>query len=215
MSIPKQVVFKQNVFIYTLSDPFTEEVRYVGKTIKTLNRRLSGHIAAAKRKASSYSSCWIKSLLDRGKLPEISLLEMTSNSDWQETERFWISYLRFLGFRLTNITLGGEGFHGKPLTKEHKAKISLSMKGMQSNTLGKKMPNSHRESCSRRAKEQMKDKEFLKRLCSLSRKARIGSKASSKTIERMSKARKGKPWTKARRDAQNKRQNTHVCALQN
>lgn len=38
---------KDIVRIYTLSDPNTKEVRYVGRTVNQLSRRLSQHIRTA------------------------------------------------------------------------------------------------------------------------------------------------------------------------
>lgn len=36
-------------FLYILKDPETEEIRYVGKTVKKLEHRLKEHISACKR----------------------------------------------------------------------------------------------------------------------------------------------------------------------
>jgi hypothetical protein len=55
-------------------------------------------------------------------------LEEINEADWQESERFWIAYLKFLGFKLTNIEAGG--FGGCSRTPITKRKISLALAGV-------------------------------------------------------------------------------------
>jgi group I intron endonuclease len=113
------------VAIYTLSDPITGEVRYVGKTKSPLSRRLSCHISAKSR--SSHCACWISSLVNCGRIPKIELLEEADESSWEEKERFWISYLKFLGTRLTNLDSGG--ILGKRLHGRTRHEMSQKRKG--------------------------------------------------------------------------------------
>lgn len=114
------------VFIYCLSDPDTGEVRYIGKT-KNLKSRFSGHTS---RKNKCWSSYWIWSLRNSGKMPIMEELERIENSDdkdWQEVERFYIAYFRFLGARLTNLDGGGIMKKGRhPSTGK---RFSLANKG--------------------------------------------------------------------------------------
>lgn len=116
------------VFIYCLSDPETHEIRYVGKAID-VRARLSSHLGDKK---SSHKSHWIKSLLSRGLKPELEILESffeSNDLDWQESERWWISYLRFIGCKLTNYDSGGRsGMRHPPPTIE---KIKASAIGNQ------------------------------------------------------------------------------------
>lgn len=50
----------RKVKIYTLKHPDTLEVRYVGKTVRSLSRRLGNHIANAKgNKHNKHLSNWI------------------------------------------------------------------------------------------------------------------------------------------------------------
>lgn len=50
--------------IYVLKDPDTNEIRYVGKTIKPLDSRLANHIYHAKKpKHRNKRLNWIRSLL--------------------------------------------------------------------------------------------------------------------------------------------------------
>lgn len=128
-------------FIYSLSDPRSGEIRYVGKTIDT-QMRISAHCS---HKSSFRSSNWIKSLKKIGLRPQIETLEECDEIDWQEVERFWISYLRFLGARLTNLDGGGSG--GKRVSEETREKMRRAH-------LGKKLTPEHREN-SRRAKQSL------------------------------------------------------------
>lgn len=94
--------------IYTLSDPDTNEVRYVGKTVKTFPQRLQDHLYSVK-KEHNYRSNWIKSILSRGKRPVIQYLDECSWDCSQALEIYWISQFKTWGFRLVNLSQGGEG----------------------------------------------------------------------------------------------------------
>ena len=91
--------------IYTLSDPITNEVRYIGQTKHSLEERLRGHL---KGKGKTYRVYWINSLKNKGLVPNIELIEEVDKSIGSQTEIYWISMFRFWGFNLTNLTDGGE-----------------------------------------------------------------------------------------------------------
>lgn len=114
------------VYIYTLSDPITEEIRYVGKCLN-VKKRLNEHIHNFDK---THRSRWIQSVIKTGNKPIISVIEEIRESndlDWQESERFWINYLRFLGCDLCNLDSGGNG--GKKASDVTRAKISAALKG--------------------------------------------------------------------------------------
>lgn len=107
--------------IYTLSDPRTNEVRYVGKTVFPLPHRLSNHINAAMlAKRDSHVARWIRILHADGCRPVITQID-TAGDDWADRERFWIKSYRDNGARLTNLTLGGEGNLGYTPSNETRA----------------------------------------------------------------------------------------------
>ena len=123
------------IYIYTLSHPITNEVRYVGKTIN-LKRRYKQHLYD---KRHSYKASWVKSLKKDNLKPLMKVLEICKNN-WQEREIFWISQFD----NLTNLKQGGgvdfirttseetrqklrDANLGKTLTEEHKNKIRLKM----------------------------------------------------------------------------------------
>lgn len=100
--------------IYGMIDPLTNELRYIGKTYlrpgltvkESLNKRLLGHLKSRK---ITYHSRWVKGLLAVKEIPEIFLIEKVGVS-WADAEKFWISYFKTIGSKLTNTTEGGEDF---------------------------------------------------------------------------------------------------------
>lgn len=115
------------VFIYSLSDPMTCEVRYIGKTISPRDR-MYNHLA---ERRLTHKANWIQSLLAEGLKPCMRVLEEfpigVSDSVWQKAERRWIKRMRKAGFRLTNLDSGGHG--GSRHSGETKAKMSAARKG--------------------------------------------------------------------------------------
>ncbi len=96
---------ENNISIYKLIDPETNEVRYVGKTIQKLSNRLASHISVSKKDTKKdYCHCWIKSLLFKGLSPIIKLIEETSDIN---RECYWINYYKGIT-KLTNFSDGGE-----------------------------------------------------------------------------------------------------------
>ena len=102
--------------IYELVDPRSNEVRYVGLTKFNLSKRLKEHVDKSKcKKRLLHVNYWINSVLDNGLFPEIRLIEKTDDN---LRECYWISEYRSRGYKLTNLTDGGEfgvrGFHWTP-----------------------------------------------------------------------------------------------------
>lgn len=114
----------QRVAIYALCCPLTGEVRYVGKTCGSLERRLRGHISEATRYPHLHKSRWIRSL-GSGARPEIRLLELVTDENWQERERYWIRQFQ----NLTNSADGGAGCPPIPKTADHVAKVHAALLG--------------------------------------------------------------------------------------
>lgn len=117
-----------NISIYCLIDPRTKEIRYVGKTINP-ERRLRKHLIDTER---NHRVNWIRSVLNDGIRPVLEVLERCSEDAWREAERFWISYLRFLGARLTNSIDGGNGGNPSPETREKLRLAKLGKKASAS-----------------------------------------------------------------------------------
>jgi hypothetical protein len=112
--------------IYVLRDPRTNEVRYVGKTVKTLADRLSAHINES-GKIKTHRGQWIQSLLKVGVRPVIEEIDQAL-ADWVEKERFWIAHYRSITEKLTNQCDGGEGVCGIVWSEERRAQHSKQAK---------------------------------------------------------------------------------------
>lgn len=158
------MVDNREVHIYTLKHPDTLEVRYVGKTVRSLSRRLGNHIANAKgNKHNKHLSNWILNILKENKKPIIELLETCQSGIWQEREQYWISQFP----NLINLTAEAiekirqskigtkhsiefrkamsKRLKGVPLSEEHKSKIGLANKGRRaSESTRKKLSESHK-----------------------------------------------------------------------
>lgn len=124
----------KKIYIYTLTDPRDNLIKYVGKT-NNLNRRYYQHIKGYSR---GKISSWIKTLDKLELLPEIDILDECSEDNWEFVEQYWISQIKAWGFPLKNINPGGNNndfefyskiHKNKVLSQETKDKISISLKG--------------------------------------------------------------------------------------
>lgn len=129
------------VKFYTLSDPRTPDIiRYLGKTSQEkIQRRLDQHVCDAKRAQkrkikSNHNYNWIQSLLKDGLKPliiEIDRIEVSKESkEWVILEKYWISQLKTWGFKLTNLTDGGDGNQNQVVSKETIEKRAAQIRGI-------------------------------------------------------------------------------------
>lgn len=112
-------------YIYTLNCPISGEIKYVGKT-NNLSKTYWRH---CNDKQKTYKTNWINSL----KLKDLKpIIEQLDESDSQiiayKLEQYWIAQLKAWGFKLTNLTDGGNGNFGKKLSKEEKDNLSNILK---------------------------------------------------------------------------------------
>lgn len=113
------------VAIYALVDPRSLDVRYIGKSIRPVER-------AANHRNTSEKGChranWLRELRSLGFRPVLVILEwLDEGACWRSTERAWISRARALGWPLTNNTNGGDGVEGLPA--ETRAKMASVWRG--------------------------------------------------------------------------------------
>lgn len=94
-------------YIYTLTDPETNKVRYVGKT-NNINQRYKAHLNRA-RKNQIHKKNWIETLKKKGLKPIIEVIDIVPIENWIFWETYWIAQFRTWGFDLINYTLGGDG----------------------------------------------------------------------------------------------------------
>lgn len=170
-------------FIYALNDPRTGECRYVGKANNPRVRERK-HTFSAKT-PRTHRDCWIRGLALQGLRPVLEILDEVPVSQWQFWEREYIRVFRAIGIRLTNCTDGGEGV-ALPGEKN-------PMFGVPSPMLGKQQTVEAKEKI-RAALRGNKNGESNR-----------GRVFSPETLKRMSASRAGKPWSVARRTAQEKK----------
>lgn len=94
-------------YIYTLSDPITGNIRYIGKT-NNLRYRIGRHVFDSIKDTKTHKRAWIKSLLDKGLKPNIEILDIVLKSEWEFWEKFYINLFKIWGFNLLNLSEGGE-----------------------------------------------------------------------------------------------------------
>lgn len=123
------ISINDNYFVYSLSDPITEYIKYIGIS-KNPKERYRKHLTC---KGKSLKSNWIKSLLSKEQKPIMTLIDScNTREEVNIKEKYWIIKYRDWGFDLKNMTDGGDGgntFEGKQHTELTKKKISLANKG--------------------------------------------------------------------------------------
>src|SRR6188768_2618463 len=117
--------------LYALRDPRSGEYRYIGKTDRTASARLAEDIYQSKPKRS-YVNCWVSSLISAGVRPELEVLVKLPKNVIAFWERAYIAAARKAGFRLSNLSDGGEGPSGVKHTLETRKKMSASHTGKPS-----------------------------------------------------------------------------------
>jgi hypothetical protein len=94
--------------IYSLIDPRTGKVRYIGKTGKKLSSRVNRHIKDAAKINRSHLHRWLKTVADAGLRPIASVVQECLPGMMDACEREWIAKGRAKGWDLVNATDGGE-----------------------------------------------------------------------------------------------------------
>lgn len=118
------------IYIYGLIDNVKNELKYVGKSINPQSRYRK-HLQDSKQKIS-YKDKWISSLLNNNNKPELIIIDEVEENNWEYWEKYYISYFKFIGCKLTNILEGGENppnHTGRKRTKEEIERISKSNLG--------------------------------------------------------------------------------------
>jgi group I intron endonuclease len=124
-------------YIYALLDPKTNECKYVGVT-ENPKRRSQGHYSYA-NKGTDAKSLWVRQLKDISLRPGFIILEETPAEEKFDAEHWWVSYLKTLGAKLLNETLGGLGSIGFKHSAGTIAKLSVIARQRDTNPmLGRK-----------------------------------------------------------------------------
>jgi group I intron endonuclease len=116
-------------YIYTLSEPDTGIVRYVGQTVD-LKKRYWLHLYWAKKsECKTYKEKWISQVIEKGRVPEMEVIWEGDVSELNRMEIGMIKLFKAVGAKLTNATTGGDTTTGRKCSDETKAKLSAKFKG--------------------------------------------------------------------------------------
>ena len=175
----------RKVKIYALKHPSTLEIRYIGKTVVSLSRRLGNHIANAKgSRHNKHLSNWILKIISMGKRPIIELLEECDHTIWQEREKYWISQYP----NLINLTIGGDGCEGFIHNEATKEKLRIA-----------KLGSKHTEEFKKAMSDRLKGKALTEEHKAHIGDANRGKKASLETKKKLSIAHMGIPQSEESR----------------
>ena len=89
-------------YIYCLVDPSTDEIRYVGKADRPLDR-YKEHVSRSELWGDSPKVQWLIGLRICGKTPRLRILQCVPYDIWRQAENQWISHCLAAGCGLTNF----------------------------------------------------------------------------------------------------------------
>ena len=168
------------MLIYLIKNTVTNDF-YIGKTSKTVCKRLAEHTKLAKSKSQTYFHRAIRKYGIENFTVEILEKDILDNYMLNEREVFWIQQLR----PKYNMTIGGDGVVGYKPTDTHKKNISLSKSGIKNSK-----EHNQNISLAKKGKKQTND-HILKRSLQ-----KIGTFHREETIQKMSIAKLEKPKVK-------------------
>lgn len=151
-------VMQNKTYIYALTESINDKIRYIGKSNNPKKRY---NIHTFYEKGKNYKNSWIKSLKNKGLIPNIKIIEECDKNNWQEREIFWINFYKNAGARLTNLTNGGDGLNNP--SEETKRKISENSKKLWQNEEYRKKHKLER-------KKRYSNKEYRKKLSDIMKK---------------------------------------------
>lgn len=119
-----------NLIVYALVDPRNNEVRYIGKSGSGMKRVRMHMCPSSLARGRTYKDKWLRELIASGYHPLVRTIAVCADKkDLSKAEILWIAYARSLGWRLTNLTSGGEGSFGLVKSPETRAKIANANRG--------------------------------------------------------------------------------------
>jgi len=196
--------------IYSLTDSLDNRVRYIGKAVNT-KRRLHFHIwEALNSKARNHRLNWIRSAVESGQMPQLSILE-SGEGNWVEAEKKWIKNFRDAGYDLVNATDGGEGAEGYKHSAETLAKMSAVHGNISAETRAKMSAANKGRKCSPETRDKLsaahKGRKHSLETCARISAVQKGRKQSAETCAKRNAALKGRkrsPEARARMSAAKK-----------
>lgn len=124
--------------LYVLTDPDTDEIRYVGITLRKLNERLNGHLSDVRNRPelNHHKINWIKKVLKGGKIPKIVLVkEYETLEEAKQAEIDFIAKYKE-EYKLTNATIGGDHLGNRSHSRESILKRDTTRAVVQYNIFG-------------------------------------------------------------------------------
>lgn len=173
----------------------TGELRYIGQTIMSAERRLAKHLATHSLKQPSHVARWLAGMVERGERPRVSALAYAdSQAELDRLEIEWIRDARASGLRLTNICPGGGTSLGVKRSPETREKLRAAR-------LGKPLPPETRRKMSEYWKGRPKPPRSAEYRANLGN-GRRGKSATPEQRAAMSAARQGEKSPRARLTSQ-------------
>jgi hypothetical protein len=117
------MTLQSNSFIYSLVDPITLEVRYIGQTTCGY-QRYKDHCKISENDGDSYRANWLRSLIKKDLKPILSVLKYTDDLDYWE--KYFISVFANSGAKLVNAESGGRS--NFTFRQETKDKIAATLR---------------------------------------------------------------------------------------
>lgn len=204
---------KENPYVvYSLIDPISNVVRYIGITRQPIKKRYNGHIYLLKQKSKKIS--WIKSLSAKGVAPIMDIIDDNLiRSVAFKKEKEYIKLYLSAGANLTNYSEGGNSrnpiFRSKDVAEKRVVSAHQKMamsESMKKTWAEKKKKGSfttnkgykHTEETKIKMSLAKKGKPIMHLLKPISEESRlkmslakIGKKASPETIHKLRECRKG------------------------
>lgn len=126
-----QSIDTRPTFIYALIDPRSNRIRYIGKTYKSLEKRLRQHLkdSYSDKESNQGKRDWILSLKRIQLVPKIKLIEVVPpETNWQEREKFWIAYYgEFCDLLNKNSGGGGARFPTTRVSSSEKLECKVAI----------------------------------------------------------------------------------------
>ncbi len=97
------------VTIYKMLDPDTKQIRYIGKTTKTIAQRLNGHLHGRESGQSQEMRGWLDGLIAAGKRPVMEQIAVVNDEDAKAME---LGMIYFYSTRLNASLFNGYKFPG-------------------------------------------------------------------------------------------------------
>ena len=166
-------------YIYTLEHPVNGQIKYVGKT-NTPQKRAVNHACLSSTKGA-YLKNWVISLSKEGLSPKLSVIDTVDIKEWQFWEKHYISLYKSWGFKLTNLTDGGNGFDGYV----HSAETKKKMKESHADVRGSKNPMFGKKSAMRGKKHSHESKIKMSNAQSGEKNPAFGKHLSNEQKERL------------------------------